>query len=146
MFASSKKRILVNDSLKLCFYKKPIKRVESISILGIIPHKTLSWKPYILALLQKVRRYIGILFKLRSYSNTNNLKNIFYSLVVSHLRYCITSWNHGNKTTKILKIYASKFKNKSSALLSENSHLHAIYPLEAYISWKISSSRFTDNF
>ena len=51
MFASSKKRILVNDSLKLCFYKRPIKRVESISFLGIILHKTLSWKPHILALL-----------------------------------------------------------------------------------------------
>ena len=29
MFASIKKRILVNDSLKLCFYRKPIEKVES---------------------------------------------------------------------------------------------------------------------
>ena len=50
VFASSKKRILVDDSLKLCFYKNPIKRVESISFLGIILHETLSWKPHILAL------------------------------------------------------------------------------------------------
>ena len=91
MFASRKKRIQANDSLKLCFYKNSIKRVESISFLGIILHKDLSWKPHVLALLQKVRRNIGILFKLRLYLNTNNLKNIFYSLVVSHLRCCITS-------------------------------------------------------
>ena len=98
MFASSKKIILVNDSLKLCFYIKPIKRVESISFLGIILHETFSWKPHILALLQKVQRNIGILFILRSHLKTNTLKNIFHSLVVSHLRYCITPWNHGNKT------------------------------------------------
>ena len=34
MFASGKIRILANDSLKLCFYKKPIKRVESMIVLG----------------------------------------------------------------------------------------------------------------
>ena len=39
MFASIKKRILVNDSLKLCFYRKPIEKVESILFLGIILHE-----------------------------------------------------------------------------------------------------------
>ena len=52
-----------------------------------------SWKPHILALLQKVKRNIGI-----SYLNTDNLINIFRFLVVSHLRYCITSSNYGYKT------------------------------------------------
>ena len=70
MFASGKKRIPVNDSLKLCFYKNSIKRVESISFLGIILHETLLWKPHILALLQKVRCNVGSLFKLKSYLNT----------------------------------------------------------------------------
>ena len=40
MFASRKKRILVNDSLKLFFYKNPIKRFESIPFLGIILYYT----------------------------------------------------------------------------------------------------------
>ena len=74
MFASRKKRIQVNDSLKLCFYKKPIKQVQSISFLGIVLHEALLWKPHISTLLQKVRRNIWILFKLRSYLNTNNQK------------------------------------------------------------------------
>ena len=57
-----KKKLPVNDSLKLCFYKNPIKRVENIPFLGIILYEALSWKPHILALLQKVRRNIGLLF------------------------------------------------------------------------------------
>ena len=40
MFASNKKRILVNDSSKLGFYRKPIERVESISFLGIKLYNT----------------------------------------------------------------------------------------------------------
>ena len=63
MFTSRKKRIPVNDSLKLCFYKNPIKRVESIPFLGIILHEALSWKPHILALLQKVIIQTKIIFK-----------------------------------------------------------------------------------
>ena len=74
MFASRKQKILVNDSLKLCFYKNLVKRVESVPFFGFILHEALSWKPHILALLQKVRRNIGVLFKLISYLNTNNLK------------------------------------------------------------------------
>ena len=134
MFTSRKKRLPVNDSLKLCFYKNPIKRVESIPFLGIILHEALSWKPHILALLQKVRRNIGILFKLRSYLNTNNLKNIFYSLVVSHLRYCITSWNHGNKTlVQNLENLCFKVQKQILSTNNENSHLLSIrglYQLE----------------
>ena len=94
MFTSRKKRIPVNDSLKLCFYKNPIKRVESIPFLGIILHKALSWKSHILALLQKVRRIIGILFKLRSYLNTNNLKKyllFFSSQSLALLHYVLES-------------------------------------------------------
>ena len=139
------KKLPVNDSLKLCFYKNPIKRVESIPFLGIKLHEALSWKPHILALLQKVRRNIGILFKLRSYLNTNILKNIFYSLVVSHLRYCITSWNHGNKAlVQNLENLCFKVQNNSSALTTKTV---IYYSLEAYISWKLLSlySNFINN-
>ena len=137
MFASSKKRILVNDSLKPCFYKKPIKRFESILFLGIIVHETLSWKPHILALLQKVKRTIRILFKLRSYLNTNNQKNFFRFLVVSHLRYCITSWNHGNRTLfQNLENLCIKVQKQIVSTNSENSHLLSV---KIYISWKLLS-------
>ena len=145
MFTSRKKRIPVNDSLKLCFYKNPIKRVESIPFLDIILYEALSWKPHILALLQKVRRNIGILFKLRSYLNINNLKNIFYSLVVSHLRYCITSWNHGNKTL-VQNLENLCFKVQKQ-IISTTTKTVICYPLEAYISWKLLSlcSNFINN-
>ena len=98
MFALSKKRILVNDSLKLCFYRNLIKKVESILFLGIILPETLSWKPYALAILQKTRRNIGILFQLISYLKTNNLINIFffqyYVTCATALRLRITEIKH----------------------------------------------------
>ena len=74
MLTSRKKRIPVNDSLKLCFYKNPIKRVESIPFLGIILHEALSWKPHILALLQNlVQNLENLCFKVqKQIINTNN--------------------------------------------------------------------------
>ena len=46
MFVSNIQKMLVNDSLKLCFYRKSIKRVESISFLGIILHENLTYLHY----------------------------------------------------------------------------------------------------
>ena len=134
MFALRKKTIQANDSLKLRFYKKPIKRVENISFLGIILLEALSWKPHILEFLQRVRRNIEILFKLISYLNTKNLKSIFYFLVVSHLHYCITSWNYGNKTlVQNLENLRIKVQRQIISINNENSHLLSIrglYQLE----------------
>ena len=85
-----------------------------------------------LALLQKIQCDIGLLFKLKSYLNTNNLINVLYSLVVSHLRYCIRSWNHGNKTlVQNLGNLCKRLKNISEALTAK---VVICYPLKAYIS------------
>ena len=127
--------LLLSILCLVCFpssYKKDVIKTRRplsyiyIPFLGIILHEVLSWKLHILALLQKVRRNIGI-FKLRSYLNTNNLKNIFYSLVVSHLRYCITSWNHGNKTlVQNLENLCFKVQKQIVSTNNENSHLLSI--------------------
>ena len=106
MFALSKKRMLVNDSLKLCFYRKPIEKVESISFLGITLYETLPGNITFLHCYKKLGA--GILFKPKSYLNSNNLINIFHSLAVSTaLRLGITEMKH---LFKILKTYASRFK------------------------------------
>ena len=47
---------------------------------------------HILNLPRKFSRCIGILCKLTPFLNTNNLKNLYYSLFYSHLVYVIQVW------------------------------------------------------
>ena len=51
-----------------------------------------------IALLKKLRSYYEVIFKLRYDLNTENLIQVYHSLIESHLRYGIIVWNHGNKT------------------------------------------------
>ena len=64
-----------------------------------------------LALFLKMRRNVGIIYKLKSYLDSNNLICIYHSLIASHLRYCITSWNHGNT------VLAKKIDNLCSKVI-----------------------------
>ena len=65
---------------------------DNIKYLGVIIDSHLNWKQHILNISKKLSRCIGILCKLRPFLNTNNLKNIYYSLFYSHLVYSIQVW------------------------------------------------------
>jgi len=77
---------------------KPLLRVKDIHFLGVHLNETLSWKSRMLAILKKIRMNAAIIHKLKYYLNTTNLASIYHSLITSHLRYCITTLNHGNQT------------------------------------------------
>ena len=105
-----------------------------MTFLGIILHENLSWKSHMLALFSKIRRNVGIIYKLKCYLNTNNLVNIYQALVTSHLRYCITTWNHGNKTLvqkldnvcNKLKKYINKRKGRNKVNLMSINELYTL--------------------
>ena len=65
---------------------------DNIKYLGVIIDSHLNWKKHILAVSKKISRCIGIMCKLRQFMNTHMLKNIYYSLLYSHLVYAIQVW------------------------------------------------------
>ena len=72
--------------------RKAINEKDHIKYLGIIIDSCLNWKQHILIISRKFSRCICILCKLRPFLNTNNLKNLYYSLLYSHLVYAIQVW------------------------------------------------------
>ena len=62
---------------------------DNIKYLGVIIDSYLNWRNHILLISKKISRCIGIMCKLRQFVNTNKLKNIYYSLLYSHLVYVI---------------------------------------------------------
>ena len=58
----------------------------------------MSWKEHIQHVKQKVSQAIGILYKVRNQLNLNALLTIYYSLIYSHLNYCILIWGSAGKT------------------------------------------------
>ena len=65
---------------------------DNIKYLGVITDSRLNWKTHIITISKKISRCIGIMCKLRQFANTNMFKNIYYSLLYSHLVYAIEVW------------------------------------------------------
>ena len=61
----------------------------------------LSWKSHVSYIAKKIKRNIGILFKLRYYVNSDILVELYYALIYPFLTYGLISWiNTYSSTTK----------------------------------------------
>ena len=121
IFHTYNKPLQYNVTLKM--NKKAIVQKNNIKYLGIIVDSHLSWKQHIFEVSKKIGRSIGIMHKLREFMTTKMLKNIYYSLVYSHIVYDIQVWGSAFDTelNKILIL-----QKKSVRILTNNYH----FPLE----------------
>ena len=65
-----------------------------------------------LKILGKIRSSYGAIRKIRSSLTNKHLHILYYSMIYSHINYCLTTWFHGNKViaNKIQKV-CNKFNN-----------------------------------
>ena len=97
--------------------KKAISEKEFIKYLGVMMDSTLSWKYQILNISKKISRSIGVMYKLRPFLPLRVLKNIYYSLIYSHLIYAIEVWGSAFKTELDILLVLQK---KASRLMTFN--------------------------
>jgi len=78
-----------NITLKLD--RKAISERDYIKYLGIAVDSKLSRKPHINNISKKISRSVGILYRIRKLVNQSILKNVYYSLIYSHIVYAENS-------------------------------------------------------
>ena len=78
--------------------KKALAEKEYIKYLGVLIDSTLSWKHQISNISKKVSRALGIMYKLRPYVPLRIMKNVYHSLIYSHIIYAIEVWGSTFKT------------------------------------------------
>ena len=88
----------VKRNVTILINKKAISEKDSLKYLGVVIDSTLSWKQHITAISKKISRSIGIMYKIRSYLPLQIMKNLYYSLIYSHIVYAIEVWGSAFKT------------------------------------------------
>jgi len=128
----------------------PIQQVHNIKFLGLYLDENLSWKSHILTLLKKPRISIGVISKLKYYVNTENLVQIYHSLIKSHLRYGILIRNNGSKckvATAIEKLNSWTFLGHFPGLWAISTGLRIWFSISLFhvpiFMLIIKKSRFT---
>ena len=88
-----------NTSFEIHFRNNTIEKVSSIRFLGVIINENLSWKEHMNMVKRKIRSSLGSIMRIKPCLTTKAMLILYNSLLLSHLRYCITSWCYGNRTT-----------------------------------------------
>ena len=86
-------KISINDNI--------LDQQHSAKYLGVTIDDKLNWKPHLNNLKSSLSRACYAICKLKSYANIKTLKNVYYSLFYSKLKYCISSYGSTTPTNLI---------------------------------------------
>ena len=81
---------------KVC--NQSIERKSVARFLGVLIDEKLNWSHHILALKQKISRYVGIFYKLKNQLPLASRLNLFQAHIQSHLNYCSLIWGFSCKS------------------------------------------------
>ena len=107
LFSSRTTKTLSKESV-LTIRKNEIERVTSVRLLGVIFNERLTWKDHMAMLISKLKSSLYAVMGVKPSLTQKALLTLFHSLILSHIRYCITTWCYGhsvllNKLQKICK-------------------------------------------
>ena len=119
-------------------FKLPIVKINEIQIkcfdnfnfLGVIIDKNLTWKNHLNKVANKIVRIIGIMNKLKFTLPQNILINIYNSLIIPHINYCILLWGSENNRDSKLQKGAVRIIRKKSRLSHTDPIFKELNPLK----------------
>jgi hypothetical protein len=112
-------RKIVDHNVTLIMNRKALEQKDHVKYLGVLLDEHLDWKHQIKNVSLKISRGVGILAKLRHFVNEKLLKNIYYSLVYSHLSYGVQAWGSADLTA-LRKI--NTLHNKAVRIMTGNQY------------------------
>ena len=130
-----------------------INQKSFLKYLGILIDDKLNWKHQVKQICSKIARGSWALYHIRNYVDKQTMTMVYYSLVYSHLQYCINSWGRASETTlhplKVIQkrniriITGSKSRTHAEPLFHQLQclKLNDIYKLEmAKIMYRINNN------
>ena len=79
----------------------PLESCDSYKYLGVIIDKKLNWELHVKHITPKIAKACGALARLRNFVSIDILKEVYYALIHSYLRYGILIW--GNASNSVLQ-------------------------------------------
>ena len=145
---SPQSRCLNNSINSLSVGSNEIKRATSIKYLGMLIDDNLNWKEHIKSIQEKLTKYCGLFYKIRSDIPKPILKNIYFALIHSTLQYGIEIYANTKKSylndlqilnNRILRIL--QFKNIITKIIELYSTYNTL-PITHLHDYKLSLLAF----
>ena len=109
-YSLSQRTSLKENDFKVFLNGSIIERVDSFKFLGIYIDEHLTWKSHMHKILSKIQRNLGVIRRVSCFLPKKALIQLFHSLILSHIRYGIIVWHHGQiSLRKKIQACANKF-------------------------------------
>ena len=113
-------------NIKLTMFNNCLERVQEIKYLGVIFNDELNWKSHIEYIRIKISRAYYIMTKIRHYIDQKTLILLYYSMIHSHLQYCISTW--GKQAAYIMKPLET-VQNRTIQIITRSDFTAHVTPL-----------------
>ena len=116
----TKSEDLINGNITIGKHK--IEQVTQIKYLGVTFDNKLTWKPHIQEICSKLSSGSWAILKLRQYIDLQTLKAVYFSLIYSHLQYCISAWGlaHADALNPLEKLHKRIIRNMTNSPYREH--------------------------
>ena len=113
-------------NFKITIGKHKTEQVSQIKYLGIKFDDKLTWKPHIQQICSKLSSGSWAILKSRQYVDLLTLKTVYFSVIYTHLQYCISLWGlaHANALNSLEKLHKRIIRN-----ITRTSYLEHTTPL-----------------
>ena len=113
IYVSGRREFMSREDENLCLGKTRIYVSGRQTFICNIIDSTLSWKQQIKNITCKISRAIGVMYELRPFLNSTMIKNIYYSIIYSHIVYAIQLW------AQLGKLKLTKYLSYKNILLGK---------------------------
>jgi len=112
----------VSDTFDLNLNGIKINRTHEARFLGVLLDDKLTWSKHINSLKSKMARYLGILYRIKSYVPIKVRLQLYHSFVQSHLNFCSLVWGFASKS--LIESLFTKQKQGIRAIMPGNINYH----------------------
>ena len=119
--------------------KRPLDQKRSAKYLGVLIDDGLSWKHHIDNINLKIRRGIGMLYKMRHLVTSSTIKTLYYSFIQPYLDYNLINWSSAPNSYLSCLISSSRKAVQAIGPIGDETipyKMFDILPFDSYITYK----------
>ena len=107
VIGSRQRAARLEEDIALSLLDTKLEKVNSVKCLGVDIDKYLTWDNHMLSIKQKVTRNLGIVKRFKPVLKTENLIDIYRSIIEPYFTYCCIVWDSISET-QIANLQSSK--------------------------------------
>ena len=133
MVVGSRQRVAsLEEDIALSLLDTKLEQVKSVKCLGVDIDEYLTWDNHMLSIRQNVTRNVSVLRRVKPFLKTENLINIYRSIIEPYFTYCCIVWDSISETQTV---NLQKLQNRAARIITGASYSQRSSDVLCELGW-----------